>query len=83
MLNSTTRIEVRCRCGTKFLAKMSDIKRGWGKSCSKSCAAKRSNKETGKYQKYLAAKCDKEQKNELGFYLPHEFSNAHLFSNEE
>lgn len=31
--------EVTCHCGKKFLARVADIKRGWGKSCSKSCAA--------------------------------------------
>jgi hypothetical protein len=31
--------EVTCRCGTKFMARPADIRRGWGKSCSKSCAA--------------------------------------------
>jgi len=30
--------EVTCRCGTKFKARPADIRRGWGKSCSKSCA---------------------------------------------
>lgn len=29
-----------CKCGKKFLAKEADIKRGWAKSCSKSCAKK-------------------------------------------
>jgi len=42
-----------CRCGKKFMARTTDIKRGWGKSCSKSCAAIKSNKETGKYRKLM------------------------------
>ena len=37
-------VERTCACGTKFFAKTADVKRGWGKSCSKSCAAiKREN----------------------------------------
>lgn len=34
-----------CRCGKKFEARLVDIKRGWAKSCSKSCAAKKREKE--------------------------------------
>lgn len=30
-----------CKCGKSFYAKISDVKRGWGNSCSKSCAAQR------------------------------------------
>lgn len=45
-------VERTCKCGTKFLAREADIARGWAKSCSKSCAAKRSNKLTGKWQRY-------------------------------
>lgn len=29
----------KCHCGTLFLAREADVKRGWAKSCSKSCAA--------------------------------------------
>ena len=28
-----------CRCGKKFQARASDVKRGWGKFCSKKCKA--------------------------------------------
>ena len=34
-------VEVACKCGTMFTARMADRKRGWAKSCSKSCAAKK------------------------------------------
>ena len=37
-------IERTCRCGNKFKARVADIKRGWAKSCSKSCAALRREK---------------------------------------
>lgn len=45
--------EQTCGCGKKFMARTADVKRGWGKSCSKSCAATKSNKETGKYRKLM------------------------------
>lgn len=30
--------EVTCKCGTVFQARTADVKRGWGKNCSKACA---------------------------------------------
>ena len=30
-----------CKCGKNFEARLADVKRGWGKYCSKSCKAKR------------------------------------------
>ena len=36
--------EVKCanrECGAMFLARTADVKRGWGKFCSKSCKAKK------------------------------------------
>lgn len=30
-----------CHCGVEYDAREADLKRGWGYSCSKSCAAKR------------------------------------------
>lgn len=45
-------IERTCRCGNKFMARTADVKRGWGKSCSKSCAAIRTNKKTGNYARF-------------------------------
>ena len=30
--------DVTCKCGTKFQARTADVKRGWGKNCSKSCS---------------------------------------------
>ncbi len=32
-------IERTCRCGKKFTARSADVKRGWGKFCSKRCKA--------------------------------------------
>ena len=40
-------------CGESFEARIADRKRGWAKCCSKSCAAKKSNADTGKYERYL------------------------------
>ena len=34
------KVEQKCQCcGKKFQAKSADVKRGWAKCCSKSCAA--------------------------------------------
>lgn len=40
-------------CGKEFSARIADRKRGWARSCSKSCAATASNAKTGKFQKFL------------------------------
>lgn len=32
-----SKVEVTCKCGNKFEARVADRKRGWGKYCSKSC----------------------------------------------
>lgn len=34
-------VKLRCYCGSVYTKRIADIKRGWGKSCSKSCAAKK------------------------------------------
>lgn len=31
--------ERTCQCGRKYTARKADLKRGWGLSCSKTCAA--------------------------------------------
>lgn len=38
MTNKTT-VDMICFCGTHYTAKIADLKRGWGKACSKRCAA--------------------------------------------
>lgn len=64
-------VERKCAwCKGPFLARAADVKRGWGKFCSKSCKASRQEKRTGQYRAI--------SEEERG-----EFSNAHLFSNEE
>jgi len=34
-------VEMQCHCGEIYSARSADLKRGWGYSCDKSCAAKR------------------------------------------
>jgi hypothetical protein len=43
------------RCGKSFFARIADRNRGWAKSCSKSCAATVSNKETGKFKRFFSS----------------------------
>jgi hypothetical protein len=33
------KVEITCACGTKKMVRQADLDRGWGKFCSKSCAA--------------------------------------------
>jgi len=64
-------VERKCSwCKGPFMARAVDVKRGWGKFCSKSCKANKQEKRTGQYRAI--------NEGERG-----EFSNAHLFSNEE
>jgi hypothetical protein len=62
-------IERTCACGQKYMAREADLKRGWGKSHSKSCAARqRTSRErrgnhqiapaSAKYQKPQVLACD-------------------------
>jgi hypothetical protein len=34
-------VSLMCRCGERYVARQADLDRGWGKSCSKRCAARR------------------------------------------
>lgn len=48
------KITVKCKnCGKSFEVRVSDVKRGWGKYCSKSCKAKYQEKKTGQYKDYI------------------------------
>lgn len=79
-------VEVRCACGVTFTARVADRKRGWARSCSKSCAARRSNAQTGKYQKFLhkeSAGADGSGRDRFGYYHEQEFSDAHLFGEDD
>lgn len=45
--------EVKCKCCKQsFMARVADIKRGWGKFCSKSCKASKQESQTGQYRIY-------------------------------
>ena len=49
-----------CWCGTNYQARQADIKRGWGGSCSKSCAAIERERTKGKtIKKKVQKKKDK------------------------
>ena len=75
-------IERSCKwCGKLFMAKRADVKRGWAKCCSKSCSASLREKKLDRFGF---------QRGESGTFDSrfcstgqHEFSDAHLFSNEE
>jgi len=69
-------VERVCRCcRTKFMARAADVKRGWGLYCSKSCKAIKQEVHTGQYHAHQRRQdCD-------GY--GGEFTDAHLFSNEE
>lgn len=45
---------INCACCKKEVkVRPADVKRGWGKYCSKSCKAKVQEKRTGQYKAYL------------------------------
>ncbi|KVG33833.1 hypothetical protein WJ30_07110 [Burkholderia diffusa] len=60
-------------CGKPFRARAADVKRGWGRFCSKPCKATRQEQRTGAFSDYLERRDDGTST----------FSNAHQFSNEE
>lgn len=52
-------VEVKCaECGKPKLVRKSDVKRGWGKFCSKQCKAKKQERKTGQYHNYLGSGVD-------------------------
>lgn len=49
-------IECTCqnkRCKKRFMARVADRKRGWGKFCSKSCKAVKQEARTGQHREFL------------------------------
>ena len=47
-------VDRKCKCcGGPFKARAADVKRGWGKFCSKSCKAIKQEQRTGQYATYL------------------------------
>ncbi|CAJ5553479.1 Uncharacterised protein [Burkholderia pseudomallei] len=72
-------VDRKCEsCGKSFRARAADVKRGWGRFCSKSCKAIRQEQRTGQHQEYL----ERREAYDCGDG-PREFADAHLFSNEE
>jgi hypothetical protein len=53
------KVEITCACGTKFMARIADRKRGWGKFCSKSCKASVQESRTGQYRNYRNSGVDR------------------------
>ncbi len=47
------KVEMTCSCGKEYEARQADLKRGWGKSCSKSCASKKREKKTGNFKRFI------------------------------
>lgn len=48
------RMERVCTCGNKFTARVADVKRGWGKYCGKSCAAKNNKAGMANYRRWAS-----------------------------
>ncbi|QDH45717.1 hypothetical protein AAM37_gp46 [Pantoea phage vB_PagM_AAM37] len=51
-----TMVKVKCAnksCGSEFMARLADRKRGWGRFCSKSCKAVKQERRTGQHAAYL------------------------------
>ena len=52
-VDGMTKEKVKCKCcGNIFEARTADIKRGWGKYCSKSCKAKKQESRTGQFKNF-------------------------------
>lgn len=74
-----------CHCGKKFSARTADVARGWARCCSKACAAIARERKldrfgfqrgaTGTFHSRVAELRRPDEGSE--------FSDAHLFSNEE
>jgi hypothetical protein len=41
-------------CGKPMQVRSADVKRGWGKFCSKTCKARRQEQRTGQYSRLLS-----------------------------
>lgn len=77
----TATAEYVCKhCRSPFIARTADRKRGWALFCSKSCKAKRQEKRTGQHAAYLERR---ERRDNWDGHESGEFSDAHLFSNED
>lgn len=66
---SMTNVVCKC-CKTNFQARTADVKRGWGKFCSKSCKAKTQEKRTGQYANLIHGKPKRSKRKSS--YKPHD-----------
>lgn len=71
-----TTVEQTCVCGKVFLARAADVKRGWAKSCSKSCAAKKRERELDRNG--YRSRPDRRDDDEPAFQNAHQFDNCEL-----
>lgn len=55
-----TTVACKC-CRKKFEARTADVKRGWGKFCSKRCKAIEQEQRTGQHRNYLNSDCDEHE----------------------
>ena len=70
-------VDRHCKgCDQPFKARASDVKRGWGMFCSKSCKAIKQEQSTGQHAARL-------ERRERDGHEGGEFADAHLFSNED
>lgn len=68
-------VDQTCACGKVFQARAADVKRGWAKSCSKTCAARKRERELDRNgYRYGKGRSDDDGPT---------FQNAHQFDNCE
>jgi hypothetical protein len=78
-----TMVDRKCQwCRKPFQARAADVKRGWGRFCSKSCKANKQEKRTHQHRDFQRDYWNRQEAFEKGPSEP-TFSNAHQFSNEE
>jgi hypothetical protein len=70
--------EYACHCGKMFIAKVADRKRGWARSCSKSCAANKRERELDRNQYSLPSHKRRAFNDEPSFSNAHQFDNCEL-----
>ena len=70
------KVKCVCACGVEFLAREADIKRGWAKSCGKSCAAQKRERELDR-NGYRSGS-DRRDEEEPTFQNAHQFDNCEL-----
>lgn len=71
-----------CHCGKTFTAKKADVKRGWAKCCSKSCAAIARERKLDR-NGYRDTNWNGQSNRERAAIAGPGFANAHQFDNCE